>query len=240
MNKKLFSALQETWSAVNENELFIKHLKESTWIPTIHTSYSSNDQSDQIRQLNNANNIYIKTKQIERLFGQNVRYLDVEINSNSSFANDLGLIKQIALADVISMLLHWCDNSIFYTSILHMQNIYEYMYQNMSINELRELFQNKPIFFVPFSLPSDQSSIICGKFVGITEVCWSDTTNLFAKYSSSFITNNRYTLEFYYAEQKAIFLDVFSVQMNPTIEEFVDLLGTDFRNLFSKLKYILF
>ncbi len=223
MNRKLFFALQETWLTVNENELFLKHLQESLWIPTIQNSYSYNDQIqiNQIHGIDKPKNVYIKTKQIERLFGQNVPYIDAEVNSNSSFVNDLGLIKHITLTDVISMLLHWCGKSIFCTSIYHIQNIYEYIYQNMSINELRELINNKPIFFIPIS--SDSRKIICGRFVGLSEVCWSDSTNLFAKYSS----NNRFILEPYYSEQKSIFLDIFAVPLNPTIDEYINLLGID-------------
>jgi hypothetical protein len=228
MNRKLFLALQETWS--NDNELFLKYLKESIWIPTIQIIYSYNKQIDQIElnkihRLDKPNKIYLKTKQIQQIFGQHVQYIDVEINPNSSFANDIGLIEHITLNDIIAMLFHWCECSIFYTSISHIQNIYEYIYQNMNINELRELIQNKPIFFVPISSSVlDSTNIIRGKFVGITEICWTDSTNLFVKYSS----NNRYILETYYTEQKSIFLDIFAIPLNPTIEEYIDLLGRDF------------
>ena len=230
MNKKLFLALQETWSTAKENELFLKHLKASLWVPTIRISYSYNEQTDQIEinkicKLDKSNNVYIKTKQIQQLFAHHVPYIDVEINSNSSFANDLGLIEHIILTDVISMLSHWCKNAIFYTSISHIQNIYDYIYQNMSINELRELINNKPILFVPISSSTDSKNIVRGRFVSISEVCWSDSTNLFAKYSSLFKTNNRFILEPYYTEQKSIFLDAFAIPLNPIIEEYTDLLG---------------
>jgi len=223
MNRKLFLALQDIW--LNENDLFLKYLKESIWIPTSQRIYSYNKQIqfNEIYRLDKPNKIYLKTKQIQKIFRQHVQYIDVEINSNSSFANDIGLIEHITLNDIISMLLHWCENSIFYTSISHMQNVYEYIYQNMNINELRELVNNKPIFFVPIS-SLDSTSISQGKFVSILEICWSDSTNLFEKYSS----NNRYTLESYYSEQKTIFLDIFSIPLNPTIDEYIHLLGIDF------------
>jgi len=233
MNKKLFLALQETWLTTNENQF----LKDSIWIPTIQMSYSYNEQTDQIeinqiRKLDKPNNIYIKTKQIQQLFGQHIPYVDVEIDSNSSFANDIGLIEHITLPDVISMLIHWCENSIFYTSISHIQNIYEYIYQNMSSNELQELINTKPVFFVPMSSLSDRETIVRGRFVSISEVCWSDSTNLFAKYSSSFTTNIRFILKPYYTEQKSIFLDTFGIPLNPTIEEYIDLLGRNIRICF--------
>jgi hypothetical protein len=186
--------------------------------------------------LNKPNNIYIKTKQIERLFGQHVPYTDAEVDPSSSFANDLGLIKHITLTDVISMLLHWCENSIFNTSISHLQNIYEYIYQNMSINDLRELINNKPVFFVPISSSSESRSIVRGRFVGISEVCWSDPTNLFAKYES----NNRFILEPYYPEQKSIFLDIFAVALNPTVDEYISLLGKDFLQLLFEINTVYF
>jgi hypothetical protein len=228
MNKKLFQAFQETWS--NENEFFLKHLKESIWIPTIQIIYSFNQQTDQIEsheihRLDQPNNVYLKTKQIQRIFAQHVPYIDGEIHPNSSFVHDIGLIEQITLTDIISMLLRWCENSIFFTSMSHIQNMYEYIYQNMSINELRELINDKPIFFVPISSAStDDLDILRGKFVGIRGICWSDPTNLFAKYPS----NNRCILEPYYLEQKSIFLDAFVIPLNPTIEEYIHLLG---RNL---------
>lgn len=238
MNRKLFLALQETWS--NENDLFLKYLKESIWIPTIQMIYSYNKQIEfnEVHRLDKPNKIYLKTKQIQKIFGQHIQYIDVEINTNSSFANDIGLIEHITLNDIISMLLHWCENSIFYTSISHMQNVYEYIYQNMNINELRELVNNKSIFFVPISSSSlDSTSIIRGKFVSISEICWSDSTNLFEKYSS----NNLYILESYYSEQKTIFLDIFTIPLNPTIEEYIHLLGIDFLIVsFFEIQNILF
>jgi len=82
-----------------------------------------------------------------------------------------------------------------------MQNIYEYIYQNMNINELRELIQNKSIFFVPISSTLNMTDIIPGKFVGISEIYWIDSTNLFQKYSF----NQRFILEPYYSQQKKIF-----------------------------------
>jgi hypothetical protein len=214
MNKKLFLALQETWLTTNENQF----LKDSIWIPTIQMSYSYNEQTDQIeinqiRKLDKSNNVYINTKQIQQLFGQHIPYVDVEIDSNS-------------------MLIHWCENSIFYTSISHIQNIYEYIYQNMSSNELQELINTKPVFFVPMSSLSDRETIVRGRFVSISEVCWSDLTNLFAKYSSSFKINHRFTLKPYYTEQKSIFLDTFGIPLNPTIEEYIDLLGRNIRICF--------
>ncbi|CAF0749457.1 unnamed protein product [Rotaria sordida] len=230
MNKKLFLALQETYTRCHNNELFLNHLKESIWIPTIQIFYSYNEhiELNQIHKLDKPNNIYLKTKQIEQLFGQHVQYIDIDIdiNFNSSFANDIGLIEHITLTDVISMLLNWCKNSIFYTSFSHMHNIYEYIYENMSINELRELINNKSIFFVPISSLSsvDCTSIVRGKFVSISEVCWYDSTNLFVKYSSCLNTINHYLLESYYTEQKSIFLDTFSIPLNPTIEEYINLL----------------
>ncbi|CAF1202196.1 unnamed protein product [Adineta steineri] len=229
INKRLFTILQENWLITKETELFLKHLKDSIWIPTIHSSYSYNEKLDQVEinkicKLNQSNNIYIKTKQIQKLFEQHVTYVDVEIDSNSSFANDLGLIEHITLDDVISMLIHWCEKSIFYTSISHMQNIYNYIYQNMSRNELQDLINTKPIFFVPIDSSVDGKNIIRGRFVSLSEVCWSDSTNLFIKYSSSFKTNSRFIIEPYYTEQKAIFLDTFAISLNPTVEEYINLL----------------
>ncbi|CAF4311132.1 unnamed protein product, partial [Rotaria sp. Silwood2] len=229
MNKKLFLALQETYTMFHNNELFLKYLKESIWIPTIQIIYSYNEQINhielnKIHKLDKPNNIYIKTKQIEQLFQQHVQYIDVNIDFNSSFANDIGLIQNITLVNVISMLINWCNNSIFYTSISHMQNIYEYIYENMSINELRELINNKSIFFVPILSSLNRTNIVRGRFVNISEVCWCDSTNLFLKYSSLLKTTNRYLLEPYYTEQKTIFLDTFSIPLNPTIEEYINLL----------------
>ncbi|CAM4781327.1 unnamed protein product [Rotaria magnacalcarata] len=231
MNKRLFLALQENSSLFNDNELFIKHLKESIWIPTVQIFYSYNEQTNdidlnKIRRLDKAKNIYLRTQQIEQLFGQHVQYIDVEINTNSSFANDIGLIEHITLNDVTSMLLNWCKNSIFYTSIYHMQNIYQYIYENMSINELKELINNNSIFFIPISSSSssDRKDIVPGRFFSISEVCWCDATNLLVKYSSSFKTIFHYLLEPYYNEQKSIFLDTFTIPMNPTIEEYINLL----------------
>ncbi|CAF1197482.1 unnamed protein product [Adineta steineri] len=229
INKRLFTILQENWMITKETELFLKHLKDSIWIPTIQMSYSYNEQIDQIEinkicKLNQSNNIYIKTKQIQKLFEQHVTYVDVEIDSNSSFANDLGLIEHSTLDDVISMLIHWCEKSIFYTSLSHMQNIYNYIYQNMSRNELQDLINTKPIFFVPIDSSVEGKNIIRGRFVSLSEVCWSDSTNLFIKYSSSFKTNSRFIIEPYYTEQKTIFLDTFAISLNPTVEEYISLL----------------
>ncbi|CAF4667670.1 unnamed protein product, partial [Rotaria sp. Silwood2] len=42
--------------------------------------------------------------------------------------------------------------------------------------------------------------------------------------SSLLKTTNRYLLEPYYTEQKTIFLDTFSIPLNPTIEEYINLL----------------
>ncbi|CAF4733972.1 unnamed protein product, partial [Rotaria sp. Silwood2] len=168
----------------HNNELFLKYLKESIWIPTIQIIYSYNEEINhielnKIHKLDKPNNIYIKTKQIEQLFQQHVQYIDVNIDFNSSFANDIGLIQNITLVNVISMLINWCNNSIFYTSISHMQNIYEYIYENMSINELRELINNKSIFFVPILSSLNRTNIVRGRFVNISEGCWWDSTNLF-------------------------------------------------------------
>ncbi|CAF4273238.1 unnamed protein product, partial [Adineta steineri] len=82
INKRLFTILQENWMITKETELFLKHLKDSIWIPTIHMSYSYNEQIDHIEinkicKLNQSNNIYIKTKQIQKLFEQHVTYVDV-------------------------------------------------------------------------------------------------------------------------------------------------------------------
>lgn len=225
MNKKLFLALEQTWS--NENELFLQYLKESQWIPTIQRIYSYNRQLEfnDIHRLDQPNKIYLKTKQIQQIFQEHIQYIDLDINPNSSFANDIGLITHLTLNDILSMLFHWCENSIFYTSISHAQNIYEYIYQNMNLNELRELIQSKLIFFVPLLSSSlDRTSIIPGKFVSISEICWIDSTNLFTKYS----VKNRFILEPYYSEQKSIFLEIFAIPLNPTIDEYIQLLGINF------------
>ncbi|CAF4011263.1 unnamed protein product, partial [Rotaria sp. Silwood1] len=121
-----------------------------------------------------------------------IQYIDIDIDINSSFANDIGLIKHITLVDVISMLLNWCNNSIFYTSISHMQNIYQYIYENMNINELRDLINTKSIFFVPYSSSLNHTDIVRGRFVNISEVYWYDSTNLFIKYSSLLKITNHY------------------------------------------------
>ncbi len=223
MNRKLFQALEETWS--NENEEFLRYLKESNWISMIQITYSLNHETNQIESneihgFDKPNKIYLKTKQIQEIFGSYVPYLDIEINPNSSFVHDIGLIEQITLTDILSMLFHWLTYPIFCTSISHMQNIYEYIYQNMSLNELRELIKHKSIFFVPLSSILNRTDIIAGQFVGINEICWLDSTNLFVKYSFK----NRWILESFYTEQKSIFLDIFAISFNPTLEEYIQLL----------------
>jgi hypothetical protein len=240
MNRKLFLALEQTWS--NENEDFLQYLKESIWIPMIQITHSLNQQTNQIESneihgLDKPNKIYLKTKQIQRIFGSYAQYLDVEINPNSSFGHDIGLIEHITLTDILSMLFHWCKNPNFCTSLSHIQNIYEYIYQNMSMNELRELINHKTIFFVPLSSVSERTDIIVGRFVGISEICWLDPTNLFAKYSSK----NRFILEPFYTEQKSIFLDAFAIPLNPTMDEYIQLLGIDLSHLFLRSKkYLIF
>ena len=229
MNKKLFLALEETWS--NENEEVLRYLQESIWIPTRQITYSWSNETDQIEsniihELDQPNKVYLKTKQIQRIFGHHVPYIDVEINPNSSFAHDLGLIEHITLTDILSMLLHWSENSIFYTSSTHIESVYEYISQNMSINELRELIDHKSIFFVPSS--SERTDVIQGQFVPLTKICWSDPTTLFAKYSPM----NRFILESFYTEQKSIFVDIFGIPLNPTVEEYIQLLGIDFQSFF--------
>jgi hypothetical protein len=230
-NRKLFLALEEIWT--KENEEFLGYLKESSWIPMVQINYSLNKETNQIESheiqgFDQPNKVYLKTKQIQRIFGPYVPYLDVEINRNSSFVHDIGLIEHITLTDILSMLFHWCENSIFCTSLSHMQNIYEYIYQNMSMNELRELINHKPIFFVPLSSVLDRTDVVAGRFVGVGEICWLDPTNLFAKYS----LKNRLILEPFYTEQKSIFLDMFAIPLNPTIEECIQLLGIDIFHYF--------
>lgn len=233
MNKKLFFALQQNYSKFHDHEKFLQHIKDSIWIPTIQITYSYNEQIDRIesskiRQLEKPSHVYIKTKQIEQLFGSHIQYIDIDANNlNSSFSNDIGLIEKITPANVTNMLLDWCRNSIFYTSISHMQYIYEYIYENMSVTELKEFINKNSIFFVSVSSssPSDRRNIIRGTFVSRTDVCWCDSTTLFSKYSLSSGCRHRYFLEPYYAEQKSIFLDTFDIPLNPTIDEYIDLLG---------------
>ena len=232
MNRKLFLVLQELYSNFCDNEKFIKHLRQSIWIPTIQIFYSYNEQKDQIElnrisKLDKPNNIYIKNKQIQQIFGQHVQYVDVDIDFNSSFRAAIGLIEHVTLNDICSMLLHWCKNSIFYTSMSHMQNIYEYISQNMNMNELRNLINSQSIFFIPVSssLPSNRTNIVRGRFVNIVEVYWHDSTNLFVKYSSSLKMMNFIFLEQYYIEQKSIFIDSFSIRLNPTVEDYINLLS---------------
>ncbi|UJR23006.1 hypothetical protein I4U23_026032 [Adineta vaga] len=225
MNKRIFLALQETWLTTKENEDFARHLKDSVWIPTIHHCYSYNEQTNEIEvnktsKLTKPNETYVKTKQIQRLFAQHVPYINVEINPNSTFTNDIGLIDHITPSDIISMLIQWCTNSIFFTSLSHMQ----YIYENIIMDDLRELIQQKSIIFVPISSSIDMKEIVRGRFLGLSEVCWLDPTNLFAKYSSSFKSIHRFILEPYYTEQKMIFLNTFGVQLHPSIDEYIDLL----------------
>ena len=224
INRKLFSALQENWSEAHE--ILLPFLREAVWVPKMQMTFFWNKQTDRIESkkidgLDKPNQIYLKTKQIQRIFGVHVPYIDVEIDSNSSFAPDLGLIGHITSANLLSALYHWCESSIFYTSISHMQSIYDYLHQNISDQDLRELIQHKKIFFVPFSAISDRAEIVGGRFVGFQNVCWADPTNLFVKYSSS----NRFILEPYYTEQRSIFLESFAVPSNPTMDEYIQLLG---------------
>ena len=224
MNRKLFLALQENWSDVCEP--LLKYLRDTVWIPKMQMTFFWNKQMDQLESkkidgLDKPKAIYLKTKQIQRIFGAHVPYIDVEIDLNSSFAHDLGLIEHITSANVCTMLSHWCENSIFYTSLVHMQNIYEYLHQNINDNILGEFIKQKSIFFVPISSVSDRTEVVGGQFVPFMDVCWTDSTHLFSKYSST----HRFILEPYYTEQRSIFLETFAVSLHPTMEEYIQLLG---------------
>lgn len=230
MNKRVFLALQQTWRSTEDNERFIEHMRKSEWIPTVQYQYSYDDQTDQLdrnelSQLRRPTAVYIRTQQIEQLFEQHVPYLSIDVDSNSTFAHDLGLIDSVTASDVIAVLSQWCATSMFCSSISHLQSIYRYIYQNMDIDEVRNLASEKPIFFVPKSASADNTGIVRGRFVRRDDVCWCDPTNLFAKYASSMEAQLRYILEPYYSDQKAIFLDVFAVSPNPTVDEYLALLG---------------
>ncbi|CAF1164398.1 unnamed protein product [Adineta ricciae] len=221
LNKRLFLALQETWTTTTGNEEFAQHLKDSIWLPTTQHDYSYNEATDEteikkVVNLSKPKDAYIKSKQIYQLFGQHVPYVNVEIDPNSTFSTEIGLIHHVTSSDVISMLIQWCQSSIFFTSLSHMQYVYKYIYENAKINEIRELIQQNSIFFVPID-PGR------GKFVGLSDVCWYDSTNLFTKYTAS-QSNHRCILEPYYTEQKSIFVDTFGVPLHPTIDEYINLL----------------
>ena len=102
-NKKLFLALQDYWLKLNDDDerkdimhsTFFEHARQLPWIPSLSMSFSFDPDADRIvstvhRQLSPANQLYLRTKQTERLFGEHVPYLDIDIDFNSSLATDLG------------------------------------------------------------------------------------------------------------------------------------------------------
>ena len=235
MNRKLFLIIQEHWSTLNEveqNELMhsslFQHCKQFEWIPTVQICYSVNEQQDQIdstpiQALHPAAQTYMRSKVNERLLAGHVPYLDADLTVHASFAIALGLIEQIAVPQLIATLLQW-SQSIFCTSLAHMQNVYDYLGQHMNREDLRQLIEHHPIVFVPEIL-TERTAIVRGKFCHRSQVCWQDPSNLLRKYSPTMETKPRAILDLFYAEQKSLFLDILTIPLHPTIDEYIALLG---------------
>jgi len=215
INRKLFLALQKFWS--DENQSILSFLRQSQWIPTIEFIYEENQLKELLR-LHRPTNVYQKTKPIESLFDIHVQYLDIDCELNSAFGRDLGLIDRVTIEDFMTKFNQWIDQIEFCTSKEHLNNVYEFLSENLNRNEIREFIRTKSMFFISMN---EFDSMIQGKFVNINEIYWTDPTNLFRKYSWS----SRFQLEFYYKSQKTIFLDIFSIPIYPEFDEYIQFLG---------------
>jgi hypothetical protein len=241
---------QDYWSKSNENErstvihsTFFQHIKTCSWLPTIERCHKIDEQTCEIRSIHmqtfhRSNDIYLRTASIERLLADHVPYLDIDVAIDPLFANQLGLtydrlshvdidcfvrrlgvIEQITHVELLVQLMHW-SQSTFSTTVIHMENVYEYICQQMNIDDVRTLIDEHPFIFIPIER-AERHVIVNGKFIARSCLCWQDSSNLLSKYAASMNVSMPVTLDMFYAEHKHLFVHTLAIRLQPTIDEYI-------------------
>ena len=240
--------LDKDRNALCETETsFSMLLQTAAWLPAMRIT-SMPESNGRVRQqkeivLMKPSVLFIRSEAIENVLSHKVLYVDVSTDSTmNTFYEFLGLKNAVTSENMKSYLLDWCSRgnteepATFCTSLQHMKNVYLYLCNNVTRQELQGLFRENPVYFVPErgtrNVSHNESDEVCGKMLIRNELWLKDPTKLFDKYRHvlkdvhSDICQKE-TIHSYYREQTDI-IELFKhcgkIDIVPKADEYLELL----------------
>ncbi|XP_049615652.1 uncharacterized protein wu:fj29h11 isoform X2 [Syngnathus scovelli] len=173
------------------NSSFYHYLCRLRWMPAFRPQ--EGEKTDLTYLCPNA--VYLNAPEITNLLGTHVYYVNMK---SSEFSRALGIRQNVSVDELITYLKEWCikgaaadkqasldnvpEGANFTSTIQHIHNVYSYLHTNCPQSSLQELFQHNPAVFIQLEYRS--SGWCSGRFYHLREVCWSDPTHMFQRYSS--------------------------------------------------------
>lgn len=216
-------------------------LKKSAWLPALKCQYSLSSEGrmkgTQEVVLSEPSALYLRSPEVEGLLSDKVIYLDAELKS-TSFHQYLRITHSIAIETIKNFLLSWSERekpelpAVFFTSLGHIKNVYQYLGNHLSKHELQNLLHEKPVIFVPnLHVGLHHDVVVAGKMLSRSEVWISDRTGLFDKHRDllndyHIDLGQKRTITCYYEDRPDI-LELFKaegkIDSQPRVEEYIEL-----------------
>ncbi|KAM6951488.1 uncharacterized protein FYW47_015000 [Aplochiton taeniatus] len=167
---------------------FFHFLSRLSWVP----AYRLQEGGVRAVEYLCPNSVYLFSTEVHSLLGTHVYYLD---SNPSGFTTALGMKHSLSVEELICYLKGWCvktdiqeedppgedsEGSEFTSTVEHIHTLYSYLHKNCSQSSLKELFKHTPVVFIEYNRRDEWCS---GRFHHLKEVCWSDPTSMFKRYS---------------------------------------------------------
>lgn len=218
-------------------------LRTSQWLPGFETETNICQDGSVGRKVGTVmkepSSLYLRSKVVFDLMAEKVLYLDVKIDGGSFF-EFLGLKMSVEIDTVKEKLLTWCSRSNngtpadFCTSLVHIKQVYIYLSDNLTRQDLKHLLQKCPVLFVPNKKEDleRRGEVIPGKFLSREEVWLCDKTGLMEKHRQLLIDFHsdlscKQIMQIYYMDRLdlvQLFTTEGRIDKHPSVEEYLELL----------------
>ncbi|XP_038073872.1 uncharacterized protein LOC119741972 [Patiria miniata] len=211
---------------------FAIHLKTSPWLPS--TPIREDNAGQEV--FRRPNDIFIYSVRARELLGDHVPYLDAPVQGDGGPMLQFIGLKTIGVLDVnfmISKLKSWCGDegqspdlrsgTPFCTSLGHIIRVYSYLEENCRPKELKELFSDHRVVFVPPKVMLQKYEVpVPGQFVHKSLVYWQDPSSLLKKYIKW--STRAQLCALYPQNMEDFFRRQINVDSMPTIKEYAQVL----------------
>ncbi|XP_056911618.1 uncharacterized protein wu:fj29h11 isoform X2 [Takifugu flavidus] len=218
---------------------FYHYLCTLKWVP----AFRPVEGEQQERNYLCPTSVYLNSPEVRSLLGTHVCYADL---TPSDFSRAIGIRQNISVEAMINYLKEWCikptdkqelrqpddvlEGADFTSTVQHIHNVYNYLYQNCPKATLKELFHHSPAVFIEYN--RRDGNWCSGRFYHLKEACWCDPTGMFQRYKQLTHATNSSVLQpkilapFYNPLEgmRDFFLNLLDADHSPKMNQYVGLL----------------
>lgn len=181
-----------------------------------------------------SNRLYLNADDLKHLLGHAAAYSRIKLVS-ASFCKFLNIKTSINPQHISSILIKWgertndSDKVEFCGSLKHMKSIYTYLSKNLTNDEVKNIFQHKPVIFVPSSNSNLKCDYVVGQMYKREEIWWYDGSRLIEKHKDLLKTYKKNCslksgIKHFYQDLEEFFVDTVRVYRYPHLQDYGELI----------------